>query len=201
MMAAGEITLSAELSHQLGQLYGKMETAYETVARAIGHTCRGCPDNCCDSFFLHHTYAEWAYLWEAMREMPGERREKILTRAREYVLESEKILANRGRPAIMCPANEEGLCAIYSHRLLVCRLHGVPASITRPDGVTAHFPGCFRCQEKTAGREKVPVMDRTALFREMVLLETKLLGGLRLKPPKIKMTLAKMLVLGPPVKP
>lgn len=102
----------------------------------------------------------------------------------------------------MCPLNENGLCVLYPYRLLVCRTHGVPAAMTRPDGKRLVFPGCFRCQDivgvlKTKGVE-IPLVERTPLLRELVLLEQELLNENRHRCPKVKMTIAEMLVDGPP---
>jgi len=101
-------------------------------------------------------------------------------------------LAQEQRPQVMCPINDDGRCGLYQHRLLICRLHGVPASLTSPNGQQRQFPGCFRCQELTADLTNVTTMDRTRFFKSMVSLEQAFLQGRSL--PKIKMTLAEMLV-------
>ena len=62
------LRLSPALSVQLKQLYDDMESDYDDVAALIGLSCSGCPDNCCDSYFMPHTYIEWGYLWEAPSE-------------------------------------------------------------------------------------------------------------------------------------
>lgn len=186
------------LFHQLSELYGRMEEAYGTVARLIDFTCEGCPDNCCDSYFTHHTYIEWAYLWEGFSQMPEDKKILCRKRATEYVRRSGEDLAAEVRPAIMCPLNEQGRCLLYTHRLLICRMHGVPASMTLPNGQKKTFPGCFRCQEVTGGRGELPAMDRTKFFREMVGLEAEFLGPRRHVLPRLKMTIADMLVKGAP---
>lgn len=186
------------LFHQLAQLYSQMEEAYGKVAQLLDFTCEACPDNCCDSYFTHHTYLEWAYLWEGFSQMPEEKRILCRQRAGEYVKQSEADLAMEKRPDIMCPLNEDGSCSLYTHRLLICRLHGVPASLTLPNGEKKSFPGCFRCQELTNGKGELPTMDRTKFFREMVGLEHEFLGHKRHILPKVKMTIAEMLVKGVP---
>jgi cell division protein YceG involved in septum cleavage len=45
-------------------------------------------------------------------------------------------LAREERPQLMCPLNEEGRCSLYLHRLMICRMHGVPSSLTFPNGQT-----------------------------------------------------------------
>jgi hypothetical protein len=103
----------------------------------------------------------------------------------------------------MCPLiDDNGLCGLYEHRMLVCRMHGVPATLTRPDGQSMRFPGCFRCQEIVAenyDRETdAPAMDRTQLFRRLAALESQLMGDRRHLYPRLKKTIADMIVEGPP---
>ena len=196
-MSTSEITLRPEISQQVADLYAAMEEAYNRTAEAIHLTCIDCPDNCCDSYFLHHTYTEWAYLWEGLNQLGGDRLKTILAKAGEYVLQSETILARGERPMLMCPLNEAGRCTVYAHRMMICRLHGVASTLTRPDGHSMQFPGCFRCQEITRDKPAA-AMDRTDFFRRLVELELELLGKNRGAGSKVKLTLAQMIVKGPP---
>jgi len=197
-----EILLPPSLSTRLADIYQAMEKQYESVAREIGLTCSGCPDNCCDSYFLHYTYSEWAYLWQGIRALGDEARTRLVTRSRQYVEQSTRLVSSGQRPQLMCPLNEEGRCSLYAHRLMICRLHGIPASMTRPDGRTLRFPGCFRCQEivqeKYDREQDVPGMDRTDLLGKIAALESDLLGGRRHLYPKVKRTIAAMIADGPP---
>ncbi|MDD5757449.1 MAG: hypothetical protein PHI06_00035 [Desulfobulbaceae bacterium] len=181
----------------LANLYAEMEEAYSKVATLLDFSCQQCPDNCCDSYFQHHTYIEWAYLWQGLLSLPSERLNEYQGRARKAILGYQEAMDKNERPLIMCPVNDNGLCGLYQHRLLICRLHGVPASISTPDGRNRQFPGCFRCQELTAGKANVTTMDRTRFFKTMVNLEQSFLQGHSL--PKIKMTLAEMLLQEPPI--
>lgn len=183
--------------HALANLYAEMEAAYDKVATLLDLSCRQCPDNCCDSYFQHHTYLEWAYLWQGMQRLAADRQAEYQARARAALLAYQEALDRDERPLVMCPVNDNGQCGLYQHRLLICRLHGVPASITAPDGRSRQFPGCFRCQELTAGQANVTSMDRTRFFKQMVSLEQSFLQGRTL--PKIRMTLAEMLLQEPPV--
>ncbi len=176
----------------LATLYAEMEAAYDKVATLLDFSCNGCPDNCCDSYFQHHTYIEWAYLREGFQALPAEGQADYQDRARSALALYREALARAERPQVMCPINDNGRCGLYQHRLMICRLHGVPASMTSPNGQQHQFPGCFRCQELTEGRTNVTTMDRTRFFKTMVSLEQAFLGGRTL--PRIKMTLAEMLV-------
>jgi len=190
--------LQPELAAKIADLYDRMEKAYDIVARQLDFTCDGCPDNCCDSYFQHHTYVEWAYLWQGLMELDPERRKGMENRAAEYAAACEKALARDERPQVMCPLNEEGRCGLYHHRLMICRMHGVPSSLTFPNGKMQKFPGCFRCQEIVGERQAAPAVERAPLFRELVALEQALLGDGQSQRPKVKQTIADMILLGPP---
>ena len=198
-----ELTLPPELADELAEIYAKLEEDYRRVAGQIPLSCEGCPDNCCDSWFFHHTYCEWTWLWQGLRQLEAEVLARIVHRAEDYLRQSQAQLAAGQRPQLMCPLNENGLCGLYEHRLLVCRMHGVPAVLTRPDGQCLRFPGCFRCQDIVRGQyaseNAVPTMDRTQLFTRLADVETRLLGGSRQRFPKVKKTIAEMIALGPPV--
>jgi AmmeMemoRadiSam system protein A len=199
-----EVILSEQMTEELEDIYAKLLQEYERVAGVLDFTCNGCPDNCCDSYFLHHTYAEWAHLWQGIRQLEPKRQQTLIARAKSYLEQCERDLAAGQRPQTMCPLNEEGLCALYEHRLLVCRTHGVPATMTRPDGQTLRFPGCFRCQDIVDARsehEQSPHVERTPLLRRLALLENELLENQRHLMPKVKITIAEMLVKGPPAIP
>ena len=197
-----EILLAPAMSRELAAIYSDMELQYDTVAGKIGLSCSDCPSNCCDSYFLHYTYSEWAYLWEGIRALDDVTIEMVVGRSQRYVDESQAIIARGERPQLMCPLNVDGLCCLYSHRLMICRLHGIPAAMTRPDGQTLKFPGCFRCQdilqEKYQREEDVPYMNRTEMLAKVAQLESELLGGKRHLFPKVKKTIAEMIAEGPP---
>jgi hypothetical protein len=190
--------LPHQLAEKLADLYARMEAAYDRVARELEFSCGGCPDNCCDSFFLHHTVIEWSYLWQGLAGLPAEWLARIRGRAELYLAGAAEAISRNERPQLMCPLNEEGLCTLYSHRLMICRMHGVPSSFTLPDGRRQEFPGCFRCQELTVGRENLPVVDRTELYRELAELERELLTVSGRRGPRVKMTIAEMILAGPP---
>jgi hypothetical protein len=171
-MKTAEVVLKHEVLKQVAELYQDMEAAYDQTAKTFDFSCSGCPDNCCDSYFLHHTYTEWAYLWYGLRTLEESQLQNIL--------------------------NSDGRCSLYSYRLMLCRLHGVPATFTRPDGQKLDFPGCFRCQEHLAADNSVAPLDRTQFFKRLVGLEIGLLGHKRMTAPRVKLTIAQMVAKGPP---
>ena len=190
--------LPAQISDQMAQLYQDMEKGYDKIAAKIDFSCNGCQDNCCDSYFLHHTYSEWAYLWEGLDQLPEDQLERYNKRAQQYIIEAEQALAANQRPQVMCPLNDDGLCGVYSHRLMICRMHGIPSAMTRPDGKKIEFPGCFRCQEIVEGNDDIPRLDRTGLYQRLVKIELDWLGDQRRVLPKVKKTIADMIVQGSP---
>ena len=191
-------SLESTLFTKLSLLYSEMEGAYNRAAGKIGLSCQGCPDNCCTSHFQHHTYIEWAYLWNGIRSRPDEKQREFINRAGEYVRRSRILLAQGLRPRIMCPLNDDGLCQLYEYRSMICRMHGVPNSFVRPDGKQMSFPGCFRCQELYSHLDEVPVLDRTDFYRNLASLEMAFVGPKIKTLPRVSLTLAEMLVQGPP---
>jgi hypothetical protein len=175
-----------------------MDATYDRVAGQMGLSCEACPDNCCRTHFQHHTYIEWAYLWRGLHACPEDRREAYIARAEECVEQSRIPLERGERPRIMCPLNEEGWCGLYAYRLMICRMHGVPNAVTMPDGRRRSFPGCHRSQNISRNMTEVPVLDRTRFYVRLAELERAFLGSRRSVLPKVDMTLAEMLIQGPP---
>ena len=199
-----ELSLPSELTEELSAIYYILQEEYEHASAQILLTCADCPDNCCDSWFYHHTYSEWAYLWQGLRLLKEQVLTQIVEQAEDYIRQSQSQLSVGQRPQLMCPLNKDGLCVLYQHRLLVCRMHGVPAIMTRPDGQSLRFPGCFRCQEIVREEygdqeDAIPAMDRTKIFIRLAELENRFLHGQRQRVPKVKKTIAEMIVQGPPV--
>ena len=66
------------------------------------------------------------------------------------------------------------------------------------------FPGCFRCQEMVSGKsqgEKPPRVERTPWLQKLAQLEGEVLQGKRHLLPKMRKTIAEMLLQGPPALP
>lgn len=185
---------------KLEKLYADMVAEYDAVCERLGHSCKDCSNNCCISYFQHHTYIEWAFLWQGLNALPQERREIYKERARAYVADSKSMLAEGKIPDIMCPLNDDGLCGMYRHRLMICRMHGVPNILVRPDGRRNVFPGCWLSQKLTNDRkpEDIPYLDRTPLYRRLVALEQGFLGSRFKSLPKVDLNLAEMIVSGTP---
>ena len=107
-----ELVLPDMLAERMRRIFQAMEEEYEAVARQLAFGCDGCPDNCCDSYFLHYTYVEWAYLWRGMRQLPEQRQREIVGRAGLVLRQYQEQLASEQRPLVMCPLNENGRCVV-----------------------------------------------------------------------------------------
>ena len=182
---------------KLSGLYADMDAAYAEAATAAGLSCAGCAENCCCSYFQHHTHVEWLYLLEGLRALPHDRRDAYLDRARDYRAQAAASLSRGEPPRLMCPLNDDGRCGLYTHRLMICRLHGVPNALIGAAGVQ-EFPGCGPCQRLTAAGKEAKAMDRTPLLRRLAALEMELWGSKPGRPPKVDLTLAEMIVAGGP---
>jgi hypothetical protein len=191
--------LPAQAYRKLASLYADMQSSYSAHAQALGLCCDGCLQNCCTSFFQHHTRIEWAYLLHGLGELPSDRRAVYEERARAYVRDATAALSRGERPAIMCPLNDDGRCGVYAHRLMICRLHGVPNRLRYPNGRSVDFPGCFRSQELCAEKDSFPVLDRTTLYTRLMELEVQFVGPRQIRAlPRVDLTLAEMIVQGSP---
>lgn len=190
-----KFTSKRTLSRRLAALYVKMAEAYSKAAPEK-FTCEGCGQNCCVSYFQHHTHIEWHYLWEGMNALPEDKRAAYLARAQENVDRCREALARGETPKVMCPVNDDGKCGLYEHRMMICRLYGVPNMLLGRAGLK-QFPGCPRCMELVAEPDH-PRVDRTALYKELAQLEMEYLGSKRNQAPRVDLTLSEMLVAGPP---
>jgi len=184
---------------KLAVLYADMHSSYAHHAQHMGLTCDNCTDNCCTSFFQHHTYIEWAYLLLGLKTLPATQQAIYHKRAQDYMHKVHDCFTQGQHPSIMCPLNEDGRCGLYEYRLMICRLHGVPNRLRYPNGRIAEFPGCYRSQELCASMETIPVFDRTLLYTRLMELEVQFVGPNKIRTlPRVDLTLAQMIVHGPP---
>ena len=187
---------------KLRKLYGEMQDQYRQVAASLEFTCQDCSQNCCVSYFQHHTYIEWAYLWQGLQELPPDKLSEYRFRAEANVAQCEAALELGVRPRVMCPVNDEGLCSIYTHRLMICRMHGTAHILKRPGQLQTHFPGCHRFEGLLGGRtpslDDATLLDRTPLYLRLAQLEKDYLGSRIKTLPRVSMTLSEMIMAGPP---
>ncbi|GBC62368.1 hypothetical protein DENIS_3340 [Desulfonema ishimotonii] len=168
-----------------------MDQAWETAATHYGFHCDGCADNCCLTLFYHHTWLEYLCIREGFEALLPDVREAVTARAAEVrvnVGEAEKT----GQPLrFMCPLNTDGLCQIYSHRPMICRLHGIAHELHPPGRDVVYGPGCGAFTAQTDGMDYFR-FDRTPFYVAMSRLESELKAALGISD-RIKMTIAEMI--------
>lgn len=180
------------IAHQVAQLFARMDQAYDQVAISSGFECNGCHENCCQTRFYHHTLVELLYLKSGLVTLPAAQQKRILKRA-QVVLRHMSDLERRNLPVrVMCPLNEGQRCTLYTQRPMICRLHGIPHALRRPDGQVQTGPGCddFYVQ---CGKAHGSVLERAPLYMEMAKIERALRQTLGFNG-KIKMTIAEMII-------
>ena len=167
-----------------------MDKAWDVVAAGYGFKCSGCMDNCCTSFFFHHTFIEKAYLLSGLKTLTSGTQKEILSRAETYCNRTFSTGSEAASLRIMCPVNEEGRCLLYPYRPMICRLHGIPHEMKKPGGLPVKGPGC-----RAGGFDEKPYIafDRTPFYRQMALLEMDF-RKMRHLSGKIKQTVAQMLL-------
>jgi hypothetical protein len=176
---------------ELAGVFERMDEAYGGAAGAHGFVCRGCEDNCCRTRFYHHTLGEYLYLRSGFSRMDASDRQRILLKA-EQVLEQAALADAQGEPvSVMCPLNENDRCALYPYRPMICRLHGIPHRLRRPDGQQQVGPGCGDFDRQCGSSESV-FLDRTPLYLALADLEKRLRrqSGFNAR---LRMTIAQML--------
>jgi len=176
---------------QLTRLFEKMDQAYGQVCDQSGFMCRGCQDNCCATRFYHHTLIEYLYLRAGLDALPVHAREPLQQRAAQVCRQMQGDDTDSRTQRIMCPLNEHGRCLLYARRPMICRLHGVPHQLRRPDGRLQVGPGCGDFDLQCA-RSRPSRLDRTPLYTALSGLEQQLRQHLGLRD-KVRMTVAQMI--------
>lgn len=179
---------------RLRALFGQMDQTYDRVAEQYGFHCHGCRDNCCQTLFHHHTLLEYICLAEGLRRIDRRQWPALHEQAMATNGHVDDAVRRDATPRVMCPLNKDGLCQIYEHRPMICRLHGLPHELHRPGAGILKTPGCdeFFNQCRQRGKTDYIPFNRTPFYREMAILEKALRAqtGYLLK---IKLTVAQML--------
>ena len=183
---------------RLARLFAEMDSAWTAVAERHRFHCSGCADNCCLTLFFHHTLLEYLLLQQGFSGLDSAEREAVRSRAKAVVRDSTA--ADGGRiPAArrMCPLNTEGLCRLYAQRPMICRLHGIPHMLQRPDGKMIRGSGCVAFED-LPGAGPGHCLDRTPYYRRMAELEQRLQRAAGLERPlRLRVTVAEMVVSFP----
>jgi Fe-S-cluster containining protein len=181
----------AQFLQELSRLFERMDRAYEQAAERHGFVCGGCEDNCCETRFYHHTLIEFLYLNHGLALLPADQRERIVWRAGAAVQAMDAADGSARPVPVMCPLNEAQRCRLYAYRPMICRLHGIPHQLRRPDGQRLEGPGCGDF-DRRCGRSNRIFLDRTPLYAALADLEKRSRRQCRFEG-KIKLTVAQML--------
>jgi Fe-S-cluster containining protein len=170
-----------------------MDDVYAQTAEHFGFECRGCRDNCCETEFHHHTLAEYLYLRNGLSQLPEAVQDEIRRRAHRVRQQMSSARDQGLKPRIMCPLNHGQRCLLYPHRPMICRLHGVPHQLKRPDGKIQIGPGCAEFHHGS-GMPREVLLDRTPLYQALSQLEQQLRQAAGFHR-KIKLTVAEILTV------
>ncbi|KPJ77030.1 MAG: hypothetical protein AMJ54_09580 [Deltaproteobacteria bacterium SG8_13] len=177
---------------RLQAVFSAMDLAYVEVAGTYRFRCSGCEDNCCRTRFHHHTYLEFFYLHHGWEKLEKQRREILMSRADDVCRAMDALAPGRDTHRRMCPLNVDGLCELYEHRPMICRLHGIPHVLQRPDGRKTTGSGCDAFHRHYGDRSDA-VLERTPHYGALAALEQEFRRTVGLAD-KLKMTVAEMIV-------
>lgn len=198
-----ELVDETELSpflEKLEKLFLSMNEKYDEAASHYGFHCNGCEDNCCMTLFHHHTYLEFFFLKMGFKKLISDLQNQVCLRAEQVCRQQSLSETNNVKARTMCPANIDGKCAVYYHRPMICRLHGIPSqwSISDKTGASRTFmsSGCEEF-DRQCGKKEYYQFDRTPFYRQMAQLESRFKERFGFKQ-KIKKTVAEIIVCEKP---
>jgi Fe-S-cluster containining protein len=188
------LTPLGALGDEVHRVMAAMGQGYDEIAAHYGFACQGCDESCCRTVFYHHTYAEFLLLDQGLRSLAEDQRQGVYERAAQVQARLAKRPADggAGAPRAMCPLNRAGRCMLYAFRPMICRLHGIPHTLGRPDGRTIGGPGCHRFEARWGGRVSRR-LDRTPHYQRLARLEQALRRRIE-APIRLNMTLAEWLL-------
>lgn len=168
-----------------------MDQGYTRAANHYGFQCNGCEDNCCKSFFFHHTFIEKDYLLNQAKKLDQETKKKLKKNAGSY-LHKTSLGTDDLKEKPLCPLNIEEKCILYEQRPMICRLHGIPHHLNIPGREFKTNPGCDAGNSFFNSTDYFS-FDRIPYYKEMVEIEKEYKEALG-KNEKIKQTIAHMLL-------
>ena len=169
-----------------------MDQKYQEAAEYYGFNCKGCEDNCCLTRFYHYTLIEYLYIKEGFHCLENKKQVEVKQRSLAVCRKTDEA-DKKGRPVQqMCPVNFGSLCVLYPYRPMICRLHGIPHELQRPDQGILNSPGCGTFALKCHGKKRFK-FDRTPFYMQMAALEKEMKQAVGVTQ-KIKMTVAQMIV-------
>ncbi len=182
-----------EIFVRLEKLYSKMDIAWNKIALLYGFECNGCNENCCETEFYHHTLVEKNYLLKGFKQLSA----PSIIFAKKWakkVCTKRDLAAKKGESIrIICPLNLDGKCILYKFRPMICRLHGIPHQLRKPDSLTLFSPGCNAGAHLFDAKGYIE-FDRTPFYIEMAAIEKEYLTSIIGKITRNRQTVAQMLL-------
>ncbi|MGB2688239.1 MAG: hypothetical protein WBC36_04575 [Desulfobacterales bacterium] len=177
---------------RLTKIFASMDQKYQEAAEYYGFNCKGCEDNCCLTRFYHYTLIEYLYIKEGFHRFENKKQVEVKQRSLAVCRKTDEA-DKKGKPVQqMCPVNFGSLCVLYPYRPMICRLHGIPHELQRPDQGILNSPGCAAFALKCHGKKRFK-FDRTPFYMQMAALEKEMKQAVGVTQ-KIKMTVAQMIV-------
>jgi len=184
--------ISIPFLDRLKIIYASMDQKYQEAADYYGFECTGCEDNCCLTRFYHYTLIEYLCIKEGFHCLENRKQVEVKQRSLAVCRKADEA-DKKGRPVQqMCPVNFGSLCVLYPYRPMICRLHGIPHELQRPDQGILNSPGCGTFALKCHGKKRFK-FDRTPFYMQMAALEKEMKQAVGMTQ-KIKMTVAQMIV-------
>lgn len=180
--------------HRLESIFLTMDSRYGVLSNQYGFHCTGCEDNCCFTLFYHHTLLECLYLHTGYDHLESREKQSVKESAYQFTGYQQQVEAGQEEPfRHICPLNLNGRCRLYAYRPMICRLHGLPYELHRPDRKIIYGKGCqafsLQCGERSHG-----ALNRTPLYAAMAELESEVRKAFDFKE-KLKLTIAQILLL------
>ncbi len=179
---AGHPFIPGQVGTQYTKLINTADQAFRSLQETLGNTnCKpGCVDCCHAVFGLF--FVEALVVHRAYRALPRDKRRGVENRAERAEKKIKRLLGAAqnldednsytlfSKAKIQCPMLlEEGLCAIYAHRPITCRVYGMPTSIKK----------LVRCCPKSLSKRDLkglPTFDLDSVFKELYRLSFALMG-------------------------
>jgi Fe-S-cluster containining protein len=159
---------------RLKELFKEIDLVYSNTAENLGFSCNGCDgEKCCTVDLIVHTSAEQLLIKRGVVSLDTDLQNQIIARASSIKRAKEANPHSEQYRSAICALNFDGLCALYDHRPMICRLAGIPHKIIRPDGSQITGPGCNIFHEKCADKTPEHIIDRSPFYKRMAQLETE----------------------------
>jgi len=181
----------AQYKEELKEIYTMMDASYKVATDFYGFKCLGCENNCCYTHFYHHSFLETFYLFDGLDTLTTKKRSEVKQRSDEVCRMPDQSNPKSFRPKRLCPLNSDSLCILYPYRPMICRLHGLPHELNRPEQGIRRYPGCDYFMKHHAHQGYFN-FDRTSIYMEVANLEREFRQKAGVTD-KIKMTVAEMI--------